>query len=215
MRRVAAALCCLAGCTHPSSQQTPDAPPAPDAAVDAPPPLDKSGGCVDSFGNGLTTGFGRFDGTIVAVLAPGNTTCAAPNATHMVIEIRDGSDVYRMVAAMESTVGNPVMALAERDAPLVGPAWSAGWHPGVDFDYVTTMGLHRLDFTPTEEPALVYRITDELDVGAQVSVFATVENSDSSAHLIHRNQSNRDGAIVIDPDTNPHYVMLRFDDQLF
>ncbi len=77
------------------------------------------------------------------------------------------------------------------------------------------MGLHRLDFTPTDEANLVYRITDQLTIGAHVSVFASVENSDSSAHLVHRNQSNEDGAIVIDPDTNPHYLMLRFDDQLF
>ena len=36
-----------------------------------------------------------------------------------------------------------------------------------------------------------------------------------SAHLIHRNQSNKDGAIVFGADTSPHYFLLRFDNQLF
>jgi len=215
MRRVAVLALSLLGCSSSgSSPSDPDGPPVvDDAKLDG--PLDKSGGCVDTFGDALTDGFGRLDGTIVAVLAPGNTTCTAPNSTHMVIEVRQNGDVYRMVAAMESTVGDPVMALAERDAPLAGPSWQEGWHPGVAFDYVGTLGLHRLDFTPTPEPELVYAITDELQVGARVSVFATVENVTDSAHLIHRNETDKDGAIVIDPDTAPHYMMLRFDNQLF
>jgi len=212
--RCAAWALLIAGCTR-SPAQPPDPVDAPVVDVDAPTPLDKSGGCVDSFGNTLTDGFGRLDGTIVAVLAPGNMTCAKPNATHIVIEIRANGVVNRIVATTISTVGNPVMALAERDAALVGPTWQEGWHTGIDFDFVTTMGLHRLDFTPTEQDAVVYAVTDALQIGAHVSVFGTSENAPDSAHLIHRNLPDQDGAIVISPETAPHYMMLRFDNQLF
>ncbi len=218
MRHAGVCALLVIGCGHQGADQ-PDGPGAIDAPpgdIDSPPTLDKSGGCVNNFGNTLTDGFGRLDGTIVAVLAPGNTSCAKPNSTHLVIEIRGANNqVNRIVATTISTVGNPVMALAERDVALVGPAWSAGWHTGFNFDFVTNLGLHRLDFAPTDQDDLVYQITNKLQVGSHVSVFGTSQNEPDSAHLIHRNFTNQDGAIVIDPDTAPHYMMMRFDNQLF
>ena len=89
--------------------------------------LDKSEGCVGTFGDKLTEGHGRLDGTVVAVLAPGNTTCPRPNNDHLILEVRMGGQVYRMVAAMESTVGEPNMAFATKAAPLTGPAWRTSW----------------------------------------------------------------------------------------
>ena len=121
----------------------------------------------------------------------------------------------RMVAAVESTVGEPKMAFASKDAALVGPAWSDGWHLDTDFDYVTHLGLHRLDLAPMPMFDLADAITGPITIGAKISVFATVENSDDSAHLIHRNEINHDGAFVIDPDGSPTYLVTRFDNQLF
>ncbi|HEU0031737.1 MAG TPA: hypothetical protein VFQ53_13965 [Kofleriaceae bacterium] len=218
--RTALAFALLVACRGESATQ-PDARPPGDGQAtdalrpDAPPFVDKSGPCVGTFGSDLPNGFGRLDGTIVAVLAPGNTTCARPNDTHMIIEVRSGGEVYRMVVAVVSAVGNPDMALAERDAALSGPAWSDGFHLDAPLDYVQTLDLHRLDFTATPMSDLVAIINDQLELGARVSVYATVEDIPDSAHLIHRNQTNQDGAIVIDPDTAPHYLLLRFDNQLF
>jgi hypothetical protein len=177
--------------------------------------LDKSAGCVGTFGNSLTEGFGRLDGTIVAVLAPGNTTCPRPNDTHLILEVRTGGDVYRMVAAMQSSFGNPDMAVIERPSALVGPAWSDGWHPGIPLDYVADLGLGRNDLVEHAMLDLADVVTAPLEIGARVSVFATVEDSDSSAHLVHRNFAGADGAIVIDPEGSPRYLALRFDNQLF
>jgi hypothetical protein len=207
----------LAGCGgNDPVPAMPDTPPP----VDAPGPrpdssIDKSAGCVGQFGNALTDGFGRLDGTLIAVVPPGSD-CPRPNSTHLILEVRQGGAVYRMVAAVVSDFGNPVMALAERDAALAGPAWQEGWHPGVGFDYVSTMGLHRLDFVPSPMQDLVDTIDRAAVIGGKISVFATVEQQHDSAHLIHRNQSNQDGAIVFGADSaSPHYFMLRFDNQLF
>jgi hypothetical protein len=175
---------------------------------------DKSAGCVDTFGQSLGDGFGRLDGTLVAVVPPGSS-CPRPNSTHIILEIRVGSEVYRMVTAVVSTIGNPNMAIAERDAPLAGPPWSEGWHLGVTFDFVDTMGLHRLDFAPKSKAEMTAAITAPLEPGAHISVFGTVEGQPDSGHLVHRNTPGADGAIVVGPEASPHYVMLRFDNQLF
>jgi len=188
-----------------------DAPLPPDA-----PFVDKADPCVGSFGQDLPDGFGRMDGTIVAVVPPGHPTCPASNDDHLILEVRQGGHVYRIVTAVISTVGNPDMAFIDHAAPLAGPAWSEGWHPGINFDFVTDLGLHRLDFAPRTENDLVYSLNQRLELGAKVSVFATVENDPASAHLVHRTgDSATDGAIVIDPDTAPHYLAMRFDNQLF
>lgn len=197
-----------------SPASEPDSPPPRDAAVDVM-HLDKSAGCVANFGNSLTNGFGRLDGTVIAVLAPANTSCPRPNATHLIIEVETGGEVYRMVAAMKSTVGNPDMAFAERAAPLAGPVWSEGWHLGVALDYVADLGLHRADFTPAPMLDLADKVTAPIAIGAKISVFATVEGQRESAHLIHRNFAGKDGAIVVDPEGSPRYLATRFDNQLF
>ncbi|MEO8703989.1 MAG: hypothetical protein ABI867_28320 [Kofleriaceae bacterium] len=211
----------LAACGGGGSQNPGD----DDDDVDAPPPIDadlpnidssidKSAGCVSNFGNDLTDGFGRLDGILVAVVPPGSD-CPRPNDDHIILEVRQGGKVFRMVGAVISGSGNPVMAMAERDAALTGPAWSEGWHPGIAFDYVTTMGLHRLDFTPTPMQDMVDAIDRAAVINGKISIFATVEDQHDSAHLIHRNEGNKDGAIVIDAAGSPHYMMFRFDNQLF
>jgi hypothetical protein len=184
-----------------------------DAATDA---VDNSAGCVDTFGQDLENGFGRFDGTLVALVPPGSS-CPWPNATHVILEVRANDQVYRMVAAVMSSRGVPTMALAQRDAALVGPAWSEGWHVGPEytFDYVDNMSLHRLDFMPLMKDEMVAEIDRQVVVGGKISVFATVEDQPDSAHLVHRNSHGKDGAIILDADTSPHYLMLRFDNQLF
>ena len=210
-RSVVCVVALLAGCREPHGLV--DADLGDGAKLDA--AVDKSVGCVATFGQDLANGFGRLDGTLVAVVPPTNMSCPAGNSTHLILEIRANGNVYRIVAAVLSTTGNPVMALAERDAVLTGPVWTEGWNLGIAFDFVNTLGLHRLDFTPTPESQLIAAITAKLEIGAKVSVFGTVENEPDSAHLIHRNAPDQDGGIVINPDNSPHYMLMRFDNQLF
>ena len=178
--------------------------------------VDKSAACASTFGSALTPGFGRLDGTVLAVVPPGDQACALPNSTHLVVQVTMGGAAYRMVVDVLSNQGSPDVWLTERDAALVGPAWSDGWHVGASLDYVTDLSLHSTDFTEMKEADLVTAITAELELGAHISVFATTGASEpNSAHLVHRNLTGQDGAIVIAPDSSPHYLLLRFDEQAF
>ena len=87
-------------------RQVEPAQPGPDAA----PPdatTDKSAACASTFGQSLTNAFGRLDGTILAVVFPGNQTCAAPNSTHVVLQVTMGGAAYRMVVNVMSTSPDP------------------------------------------------------------------------------------------------------------
>jgi hypothetical protein len=184
--------------------------------VDAAPDVDKSAPCAQTFGSGLTDAFGRLDGTVVAVVPPNDQACAMPNATHLVIQVLVSGDVYRMVVDVHSTFAPYDVLENEIDAPLVGGAWAEGWHPGASLDYVDTLAVHSDAFVSMTQDDVVAKITSQIDLGAHVSVFATSQGSPSSAHLVHRNLPNQDGAIVVHPDgTSPHWILIRFDEQSF
>ena len=179
----------------------------PDAAVDA-------SACAATFGSALTNAYGRLDGTILAVVEPGNMQCAMPNSTHVVLEVTMAGAAYRMVVNVLSTSSDPHVFLDELDAPLAGDAWAEGWHPGLTLDYVTTLQVAKTAFTQADQAAAVARFESELVPGARVSVYATSSGGDS-AHLIHRNATNQDGAVVLAPDTAPHYLLTAFPEQTF
>jgi hypothetical protein len=198
-----------------------DAPVAIDAALDAglDGPIDPSGkaaNCATTFGTSLTASFGRLDGTVLAVVPPDDQACTAPNATHLVVQATMGGAAYRLVIDVLSNQGSPDVSFFELDAPLTGPTWSDGWHPSQTLDYVTTLAVHKTQFTAKHEADLVTKITSEIALGAHISIFATATSAEpDSAHLVHRNLTNADGAIVIDPDTAPHYLLMAFDEQSF
>ncbi len=187
--------------------------PRPDAA---PPDAsdDKSWNCASTFGTALTNSFGRLDGTILAVVEPGNDRCAMPNGTHVVLQVTMDGAAYRMVINVLSTSGDPHVWLGETAAPLAGGAWAEGWHTGVALDYVTTLGVSKTSFTEADITEAVGRLEDALVIGARVSVYAT-SSGGASAHLVHRNLTNADGAVVIDPDTAPRYLLSAFPNQAF
>src|SRR5512143_2920915 len=205
----------LAGCSSPGG----GTPTGGDAAIDSPAatldaavtpdgPASKADSCASTFGNALTNSYGRVDGTILAVVLPAYQACAQPNSTHIVLQMTMNGAAYRMVI-------NTDVLVDQVDAPLAGPAWSDGWHTDAHLDYVSTLGVASSAFTqPTDIVALV---TDQLELGAHVSVFGTSSGGvkADSAHLIHRNSANADGAIVIHPDTSPHYILFRFSNQSF
>lgn len=184
-----------------------------EAAADA--RVDLAAMCTDRFGTALTAAFGRVDGTVLAVLRPTDQQCPRPNSTHVIAEVTFGGAAYRIVINIQSTRGTPNVFFLEHSAPLVGPAWSEGWHPGLDFDYATTLSVRSTAFAEVDAATVTERMLARFRVGARVSFFTTSSGGDS-AHLVHRNATNRDGAIVIDPDTaTPTYLLVRFSDQTF
>lgn len=201
------------GCRSvPAEAPAPDAAPAIDAA-----PGDKSAACAGVFGSAITQAFGRIDGTIHAVIEPGNHRCAMPNQRHLQVEVEANGAFYRIFVNVQSDQGPPDVFEHELDAPLVGPAWAEGWHPNLRNDYVAQLGLHAPDFTEITTADLVPKISDQLNLGDPISIFASSsENNADSAHLVHRVGSNQDGGLVLHPDAaTPHWIVMRFDEQTF
>lgn len=204
----------LAACTAPSPPLDGPAPadlaPPPDLAVD------KAAACASTFGAALTNAFGRLDGTVLAVVPPAHPTCAMPNGTHLVLQVTAGGAAYRMVVNVQSDIGPDLrVSFAIVDHALPGVPFRDGWHPGETLDYAATLGLHSTAFTPEEMAPLVARITDAIPLGGNVSVYAT-SSGGASAHLVHRNGANHDGAIVLDPTgPSPRFLLFRFADQSF
>jgi hypothetical protein len=176
------------------------------------PDIDKAEHCADTFGDGLTAAFARLDGTVLAVVGPTDTQCALPNDDHLVIQVTMGGEVYRMVVNVENVF------YVETTAPLVGPAWSEGWHTGVALEYDATLGMHSDAFVFHTMAELVELVTDAIELGAPISVYAESSGGEyaSSAHLVHRNNSKPDGAIALDPlSASPRFLLFRFDNQSF
>ena len=192
-----------------SSPAMPDAVPTDGTPV-------KAVDCATSFGAELTAGFGRVDGTLLAIVPPNYQGCAQPNSTHAVVQVMVDGAAYRMVVNVLSTSNEPRVYLGETDAALAGGAWAEGWHLGDQLDYVTTLGLTKSQFTLSDEATATARVYN-LELGQHISVFATSGGPPQadSAHLIHRNATNADGAIVINPETAPHYLLTAFDDSNF
>ncbi len=177
----------------------------------------KDAACASTFGQELgSVGYARFDGTVVAVVAPAHPTCPLPNSTHAVVQIRMHDAVYRMVVRMVSSQGTERRMFATTlDAPLPGDPWSDGWHTA-SLDYVTDLGLHADAFTPHNTADTTQALTDALTLGAPVSIFATAEDKPDSAHLVHREGDHHDGAIVVDPTgPSPHWLLYRFAEDSF
>jgi hypothetical protein len=187
---------------------------AVDAGPDAYP---GAAACASEFGSALTDSFGRLDGTLLAIVPPGDNDCAQPNSTHVTVQVTMGGAVYRMVVNVLSDSDQPGVYLDELDAPLAGPAWSDGWHTDAPLDYVTTLAVTKSEFALADEGSAVARIEQALVLGQHISVFATSSGGSdaASAHLVHRNATNMDGAIVLAPDSAPHYLLTAFEEQTF
>lgn len=188
-----------------------------DATVD---PNDKSAGCVAMFGNELTNAHGRIDGSLVAVVSPGNERCALPNRDHVILQVRIASGVYRLVTNVQSDGSDPKIRMRTLAHPLVGAPFALGWHPGEALNYVDDLQVHSTD-TEWQARTLadaVTQIEQAVAIGANISVFASSSGGTyaHSAHLIHRNTGTRDGAIVIGPDTAaPTWLLFQFANQTY
>lgn len=183
----------------------------------------KAKSCVSSWKDALDNGFGRIDGTIIAVVTPSDKHCELYNDDHLILEMKVNGGNYRMVINIGDL--NPQtgqeMRFADFPHALPAPAWSEGQHLGVELDYPTTLGAHRADFQPLSFNNMIQEVSNRLVLGAKVSVYGTVGdiNIFHGAHLIHRGTTsarNQDGAIVINPDSaNPRFLLFHFYSQIF
>ncbi len=188
---------------------------APTDASDA--SIDKSARCAATFGSALTAGFGRLDGTVLAIVQPKDKQCALPNNDHVIVQLKLQGAVYRVVVNVQSDrpgADNRVSYL-EKATKLPAPAWAEGWHTGVTLDYVKDLGVKASDFTPFTLLELSAKIADAIPLDAKVSVYSDTSGG-SSTHLVHRNNGTKDGAIVLDPEgPSPKAMLFRFATQDF
>ena len=190
---------------------------APDASRDSGGGQDSSSGgdgtptrqpCTNDFGSGLSGAYGRLDGYLVSIVAPGGGSCNA-DRHHVHLQVLAGGSIYDIAVNAD---GGFYM---EKDAPLPGGGWSEGWHTGESLDYPGDLGVHSTDFTQATEPAVASAIESSLSQANHVSVFATPYNH-SGAHLVHRRGSRQDGAVVFDPlSSTPHMLLFHFSNQSF
>lgn len=212
---VASLFCSLAAACSDPGASGPDAAPL-DASPDA---AGKDAMCASTFGNTLTAAFGRVDGTVVAVVEPGNTRCAMPNSDHVVVQVELGGAVYRMVVNVLSTGADHDIRVRTVTAPLPAPAFAPGWRPGLSLDYPRDLNVHSgAGWDALSLTDATAWISDPIEVGAPIAVYASSSGGafSASTHLIHRNGSNHDGALVMDPTgAAPRWLLFSFADQTF
>lgn len=194
-----------------------DAAPTDGATSDA--AVDKAKNCTGTFGTALTNAFGRLDGKVLAIVQPKDQQCPRPNNDHVILEVTSQGAAYRVVINVQSDRPDPDVRLRYAELPhaLPGDAWADGWHPGVSFDYVDTLGVHSTDamFTPYDLAPLSQKIADAMELGDEVAVYTTSSGGDS-AHLVHRNKPGQDGAIVVRPrSATPKIMLFHFATQSF
>jgi hypothetical protein len=183
-------------------------------AVDAG-PVNKAERCTSSYGNILTAPFGRLDGTVHAVLKPTDQQCNRPNRTHIVLQVKAQSGIYRMVVNVQSLGADPDVRFAQLEKPLPAPAFAEGWHTGVLFDYAKTLDVHTAQFTPVPFDMLIERVVSAINLEEEVSVYSSTDGGDSS-HLVHRNRPDADGAIFLSPrSAKPRVLLFHFSEQMF
>ena len=202
----------VAACS--GSAAGPDAAPA-DAALDA----GKDALCASTFGSALTADFGRVDGTVVAVVAPGTERCAMPNRDHVIVQVDFGGAVYRMVVNVLSNGADPDIRVREVTAALPAPAFAPGWHPGLALDYPRDLGVHSgAGWDALSLTDATAWVAAPIEVGAPIAVYASSSGGtfSHSTHLVHRNGGDEDGALVIDPTgPSPRWLLFSFADQTF
>ncbi len=171
--------------------------------------------CTGNFGSAMTTSFGRLDGFLVSIIQPGQGSGCNGDAHHVHLQVQVKGSVYDIAVNVDSNQGSPDVDFEKINAPLADGAWSEGWHPGVSFDYVNTLGVHSGDFTTFTPTALANEVTNDLASVNHISVFTTGYGA-TGGHLIHRNTTNKDGALVLQPlSGNPQYLLFHFDEQTF
>jgi hypothetical protein len=176
--------------------------------------------CAKRFGSEITPEFGRLDGFIRAVVAPGDPQCKNDD-DHVYVQIDVGGATYVAAVNIESAFDSDArVRFAEIRAPLAFDPWSEGWHPSVgSFDYAYSLDVHSSDaaFEPLTSTDLASRLVTAVPIGAMVSIFMEgFDTGGTGGHKVHRNGRGEDGAIVVlAPGEEPRYLLFRFAGQRF
>jgi len=171
--------------------------------------------CVSSFGSAMTAVYGRLDGILVAIVDPNTTSACRGDDNHIHLQIRVNGNIEDIAVNNASTSGSPNVDFRTVNAALRGGAWSEGWHPGQTLDYANNLGVSSTSFTERTPAQIVSLVDAALANANHVSIFTTGFDA-TGGHLIHRNPTNHDGAIVINPlSANPQYLLFHFVTQSF
>jgi hypothetical protein len=207
----------------PSDPGAPEAPPgitppattAPPATPPAAPPFTPSAAdgtashvaCTSSFGNALTVDHGRLDGYLVSIV-PANTHQCNGDSSHLHLQVKANDAVYDVAVNLDALE-------AELDAPLPGTPWTEGWHAAAPLDYAKDLNLHAPVFAASSATAQRTHLEAILANVNHIVIYATAYDP-TGAHLVHREGSDRDGAIILDPlAPTPHVVAFRFTQDTF
>jgi hypothetical protein len=220
MRRVRVALVAVLAACGGGSSSSVDAPVTGDATHDATVMHVDDGTpsrqtCTNNLGNALpNNSFGRMDGFLVAIVAPGNGGCNA-DTDHLHLQVKMNNMIYDVAVDIGGQGVDDVHSTT-RDVAMPGGAWSEGFHVGIPTDYIAIAELHAADLPlETTRQALTAEITSELSTVNHISIFATPYGADG-AHLVHRNGQGHDGLIATQPlSSPPHLRFLSFSDQTF
>ena len=173
--------------------------------------------CTTTFGAAVAPSHGRLDGTVRAVILPGDATCPSDN-DHVIVQIDSATGAYPVWINVESnlpTTVDKVVRVATPTLALPFPAWSSGWHGGLSLDY-PSLGLHStISFMPMSIGSLGALIVSKVPVGARVSAYAYGFNTMDGAHKVHRNLGGDDGALVVLGATTPTWLAFHFAGQSF
>lgn len=171
--------------------------------------------CTGTFGSAMTATFGRLDGFLVAIVDPNTTTSCRGDDNHIHLQVRVNGGIEDIAVNVASTSGNPNVDFRTIGAALRGGAWTEGWHPGQTLDYPSNLGVTSGSFTEETLTQLTASVDNLIASANHVSIFATGFDG-TGGHLIHRQGSGHDGAIVINPTTaNPTYLLFHFTNQTF
>lgn len=191
-------------------------------AVDAGASTDADAGpeaprCTTRFGKAITEEFGRLDGTVRAVVAPGDFTCPGDD-DHVIVQVDAAGATYAIWINVQSNLASdPDVRFRQQTADdLPGPSWSPGWHPSPGgLDYALDLGAHAASLSPMTKAQLSAAIVQRVRPGARVSVFADGFATADGAHKVHRNGGGEDGALVVDPTGARTFLLFAFAGQSF
>ena len=175
--------------------------------------------CTSNFGNALPSSgtFGRLDGYLVAIVPPGSTNGCNDDSSHVHLQIKMNGAIYDIaIDATDSATRTDDVHTMTTDVPMpAGPAWAEGFHTGVTIDYPTTFGVHSSNLPLQTKAQIVSAFQTDLATVNHISIYTTTYGSDG-AHLVHRNGSGHDGAVVTEPlSPTSHVRLLSFSDQSF
>jgi len=161
--------------------------------------------CTSSFGHGITSAYGRLDGQLIAIVAPGHHGCNG-DSDHLHLQVQASGAAYDIAITVVDMNGGMVDYLALDRAPL-GDPFVEGWHASATLDY-PTLGVHATDFAATSKDMLAADVDAELASANHVSVFASGYTDGTGAHKVHRNSGGTDGALMIRPLSGVARVLL-------